>query len=106
MNLEYVVTLNDIGKNIDQILKENFNISARLRSKLLLNKSIYLNDKYADTRFFPADGDKIIVDLNYEEESCNIVPTEMKLDILFEDDWLLIINIYSFKSIIITNLPK
>lgn len=38
------------------------------------------------------NGDIIMVNLDFEEKSENIVPTQMKLDIVFEDDSLLILN--------------
>ena len=37
-------------------------------------------------------GDLLSIDLDFEEDSQNIVPTKMNLDILYEDDALLIIN--------------
>lgn len=37
-------------------------------------------------------GDIIEVDLNFEEESLNIIPFETTLDIIYEDKYLLIVN--------------
>lgn len=37
-------------------------------------------------------GDVIEVDLNFEEESPNIVDVAMKLNIIYEDDYMLVIN--------------
>ena len=36
--------------------------------------------------------DKIEVFLDFNEDNFNIVPTKMDLDILYEDEWLLILN--------------
>ena len=55
-------------------------------------QKILLNNKICDTRSIANVGDVITIDLNYEEDNSNIVPTQMNLDIVFEDDWLLIIN--------------
>ena len=37
-------------------------------------------------------GDSISVILGTDEDSSNIVPSKMKLDIVYEDDYLLILN--------------
>ena len=55
-------------------------------------QKILLNNKICDTRSIANVGDVITIDFNYEEDNSNIVPTQMNLDIVFEDDWLLIIN--------------
>ena len=45
-----------------------------------------------DTRKKVLENDIISIDFNYEEDNSNIVPTKMNLDIIYEDDWLLIVN--------------
>ena len=91
MILEYIVKDNKY-QNINQILKQEFNISARLLHKLIVEKHVLLNGCIVDTRNSIVDGDIVTVNLDFEEESENIVPTKMKLDIIFEDDGLLILN--------------
>lgn len=91
MFLEYKV-INNNYKNINQILKQEFKLSARLMHKVIINKLALLNNKQIDTRSSINIGDNVKIDLNYEEENDNIVPVKMNLDILFEDDCLLIIN--------------
>ena len=34
----------------------------------------------------------ITINFDYEEDNSNIIPTEMNLNIIFEDDWLLVVN--------------
>ena len=53
---------------------------------------IFLNSTVCDTRSNVEIGDKLIVNLNYNEDNSNIVPKEMALDIIYEDEWLLVIN--------------
>lgn len=89
--LEYTV-INHKYKNINQILKQEFKISARLLNKLINLKYVNLNGIPTDTRNEVSIGDIITVNLDFEEDSENIVPTEMKLDIVYEDDSLLVIN--------------
>ena len=91
MFLEYKV-INNNYKNINQILKQEFKLSARLMHKVIINKLALLNNKQIDTRSSINIGDNVKIDLNYEEENDNIVPVKMNLDILYEDDCLLIIN--------------
>lgn len=91
MILKYIVKNNEYT-NINQILKQEFNISARLLHKLIINKHVLLNSNIADTRISVKTGDVVTVNLDFEEESENIVPTFMELDIIFEDDAFLILN--------------
>ena len=90
MKLTYQVKNNN--KTINQILQTELKISSRLLYKLIKMQKILLNNKICDTRSIANVGDVITIDFNYEEDNSNIVPTQMNLDILFEDDWLLIIN--------------
>lgn len=49
MILEYIVKDNRY-KNINQILKQEFHISARLLHKLIVEKHVLLNNCISDTR--------------------------------------------------------
>ena len=92
MKLEYKVEKDCKYTNIKQILKEEFYISDRLIIKLKKENHIYLNNNTISlyNQFKP--GDILTIDLNFEEESENIIPTKMNLDILYEDNALLIVN--------------
>lgn len=91
MYLEYIV-INDKYYNIKEILKSHFKISDKLLTKLKKHHKIYLNNKSAYVSNKVNNGDCILVDLNFEEKSENIIPIKMNLNILFEDEGLLIIN--------------
>lgn len=90
MKLKYIINSNKFS--INQILQNELNISSRLLYKLINNKRILLNATTCDTRNFANEKDVLTVDFDYEENNSNIVPTKMDLDIVFEDDWLLVIN--------------
>ena len=77
---------------VDDVLYKEFNISTRLRNKLIKNKCIYLNNNICDTRDKIFVDDIITVDLSLEEDNSNIVPTPMNLDIIYEDEWLLVLH--------------
>ena len=91
MVLEYIVKDNKY-KNINQIMKQEFHISARLLHKLIESKHIFLNDIIIDSRNEVITGDIVTVNLDFEEESENIVSAQMNLNIVFEDDAFLILN--------------
>ena len=91
MELEYLVK-NNKYKNINEILSLEFKISTRLKNKLIKKNMLFLNNTTCDTRAPVKVGDKLIIDFNYEEDNSNIVPNGMDLDIIYEDDWLLIVN--------------
>ena len=92
MKLEYVVTNLSKYGTIKEILKEEFNISNRLLVKLKNSKQIYLNNLPVSVNHKVKIRDKILVDLDFDEECENILPTKIDLDILYEDDSLLIVN--------------
>ena len=91
MKLEYKILENKYV-TVKQVLKEHFEISDRLLLKLKKNQRIFLNNKKVFVNATVNINDIVLVDLDFKEETENIHPTEMKLDILYEDDSLLIIN--------------
>lgn len=92
MNLSYTVQSKDINKTINDILINEFGLSNRLRVKLIKNKKISCNNQLANTLNFVQVEDIICVDLSNDEDNSNIVSTNMNLDILYEDEWFLVIN--------------
>lgn len=92
MKLKYVLKQDDLHENINQVLINEFKISTRLLSKLIRLQKIYLNSKVVDSRTSVNYNDLIEIDLSYKEDNSNIVPTEMDLDIIYEDEWFLVIN--------------
>ena len=91
MILKYIVK-DKKYQNINQILKQEFHISARLQHKLIVEKHIFLNNAPVDTRSAVSQKDIITVNLDFEEESENIVPTKIELNIVYEDEAFLILN--------------
>ncbi len=92
MNLSYTVKQKDKNKTINDILIDEFKISNRLRIKLIKNKKISYNNQIANTNICVQSGSIINVDLSEDEDNSNIVSTNMNLDILYEDEWFLVIN--------------
>lgn len=78
--------------NIKEVAKEYFQMSDRLIIKLKKYKRIYLNGKsvYINNSIFK--NDIIEFDIDFDEESENIISENKPIDIIFEDEYLLILN--------------
>ena len=89
MNLEYTV---EKQMTINQIILDKFELSTRLKNKLIKNKCILLNGTFVDTRTIVNIGNIITIVLDSAEDNSNIIPNQMKLDIVYEDEHLLAVN--------------
>lgn len=98
MNLEHTVkNIPNIGYSINDVLQKDLKISNRLlqfliKNKLILYNGVICDGIICDTRDIVKIGDIIRVYMDYPEDNSNIVPTKMPLEILYEDEWMLILN--------------
>lgn len=92
MELEYIVTDNDNGNTIKDILLSCLHISHRLLITLKRENAIFLNDSPAFVYQRVSINDKIRVSFQYKEDNSNIVSKQIPLDIVYEDEWLLVVN--------------
>ena len=92
MKLIYTINENEKFDNIKEVLKTKFEISDRLLLKLKHNNNILLNNELCSIRSLVKPKDTITINLNYNEDNSNVIPKKMNLNIIFEDEWLLIIN--------------
>ncbi len=92
MILIYTINSNDNYINLKQVLKEEFFISNRLILKLKNHKQFFLNNENVYISHSVKENDVVKVDLDFKESSDNIIPSPMKLIILYEDDALLVLN--------------
>ena len=92
MDLKYVVKEHDCYTNVKEVLKAYFHISDRLLLKLKNSKNIFLNGEPTYVSKSIKTNDVIIVRIDFIEDSSNIVPVKMDLDILYEDEYYLVIN--------------
>ncbi len=91
MILEYTVKKSD--ENIKQILKNEFNMSERFILKLKRNNCIFVNDNCVSISFQLKENDALKIVENFEEDSSGIVPNKkIQLNILYEDEYLLIVD--------------
>lgn len=92
MELKYIVKENDCYFNIKDVLKSYFKISDRLLRKLKTEKKIFLNgtQAYVSEKVKPAD--IVVASIDFIEDSTNIVPKKIDLNIIYEDEYYLVIN--------------
>ena len=101
MILKYTTTPQDVGKRLNIILKDKLYISTRLLIKLKNGNCIFVNNIITTTNYFIKQNDIITVDLN-NIASNNIFKYPLydyTLDILYEDDYLLIVNKPAFMPV-------
>lgn len=97
MELKYEANKDDVDRNIKDILKRKLYMSTNLINKLKLNKLILVNNKPIFTNYTIQEHDVITINLDILNETGikfkdKFKLLEKKLDILYEDDYLLIVN--------------
>lgn len=92
MKLRYKAKKSDVNTSIHNILQNTLNISTRLLIKLIKNEKISFNGNKCDTRNQVKLGDIIEINFDIQENNSNILPLQINLDIVYEDDWFLVIN--------------
>lgn len=94
MQIKYIIKEDDKSKynTINSILINELDFSNRLLSKLIKQKLVLVNNKIFDTRNSFNTGDIITINFDFEEDNSNIVPIKMDLDIVYEDEWFLVLN--------------
>lgn len=91
MKLKYIVKKSD--ESIKQILKNEFNMSDRFILKLKNQKCIFLNNTSVSVNTSISENDILEIIENFEEDSSNILPnSNISFKILFEDNFLLIVD--------------
>ncbi len=91
MILNYTVSDAEDGQKIALILHNQLNISSRLLKKLKMNEKILVNDKPVYSNYIVKTGELITVLIDFEEIDY-IEPEKMNLDIIYEDEYLLVVN--------------
>ncbi|MHA7964407.1 RluA family pseudouridine synthase [Paenibacillus sp. CAU 1782] len=90
--LTVTVSEQDAGKEVRTVLERRLGVSRKLLSQVKLTEhGLTLNEQRVYTTAKVSEGDIIRVRME-REQSDDILPQEMALDILFEDEDLLILN--------------
>lgn len=91
--LEYTVTEKYAGKTVEYVLKKEFNVSSSLLTYLKLNARLFINGEVCRSVDVASSGDILTADVSENNSGFgNILPWEKELDIIYEDDFLLIVN--------------
>lgn len=89
----YKVTSENKYFNIKELLKSYYNMSDKLIAKLKRYKRIYKNDELVYVTSVLNENDIVKIDIDFDEEyDNNIKPISHRLNILYEDEYLLVIN--------------
>ena len=89
--LEKKVSKEYEGATIREFLKEDLGLSSRLIRRSAIEKRILVNKKEVRMRYIVHSGDLVQINLQ-SDESQNITPEKMDLDIVYEDEDILVIN--------------
>ena len=81
----------EAGTDVGTLLKKHLKLSSRLITKLKNSGGIILNEEIVTVRKIVSEGDILTVKMP-EGRSENVVPVELPLDILYEDEDILIVN--------------
>ena len=79
------------GERLDTYLtKINEDLSRSKISKLIKNKNILVNGNIVKSGYTIKEGD--IIEIDYVEETMDVIPEKMDLDIVYEDDDVIVVN--------------
>ncbi|MBQ8299182.1 MAG: RluA family pseudouridine synthase [Clostridia bacterium] len=91
MLLTHTVEMHEANQKISQLLKNKFNISSRLLTKLKMNQKIIVNGQAVFSSYILHEKDQICVKIDFQEEDF-IAAENIKLNILYEDEYLLAVS--------------
>ena len=92
MHISYIVKEMDNFENVKDVLKGYFQISDRLLIKLKHNNKIFLNNNLCSVKEPIKVDDTVSFLLDFEEDSSNIIPKKMNLNIIYEDEYYLVVD--------------
>ena len=87
---KHIVTMEDEGKEVRDIMRMYFDFSSRLRNKVKREKLVFLNGEQTQGWFSVKAGDVVSVDL--PDEKSNFPAEDIPLYPVYEDEDLLLLN--------------
>lgn len=91
IKLEYKVTAQEANKPVKNILKDKLNISSRLLIRLKNAQNIFVNNEPKFVNHIVEENDIVTALIDFEEIDY-IEPEEINLDIIYEDEYILVVN--------------
>lgn len=90
---EFKIEKNLEGLRLDKALTLLDSLNSRVYyANLIKNSSILVNNQYVSPSYKVKEGDTILVNYVQKESNTDLLPYEFNLDIVYEDDYLLVIN--------------
>src|SRR4051794_30417261 len=91
-NLQWEISFDDAGKIVREFLKEQ-NISRTALTDIKFNGgSISVNGQEVNVRYCLQPNDHLTVKFPVEEPSTGLIGEDIPLEIVYEDDYILVIN--------------
>lgn len=92
MELKCTVSDKFEGKTVKHVLKNELKLSERLVKRLKYGGKIFLNSVSVHVNVTVQPGDELDVLIDFEEESEEIIPENISIDIIYEDEYLIALN--------------
>lgn len=77
---------------IRDYLKYVEGLSSRFIKQAAIDRRVLVNGKSVKLNYYLKNGDEILIKIKREDETQNIDPIEMDLDIVYEDEFILVVN--------------
>ena len=91
--LELVVDREQAGRTVKSLLKRELGLSTALTNRLKRTETGFtVNGVRVFTNAVLREGDRLAVDLDAAERTSGLTPAPMKLDVVYEDEYLLVVN--------------
>lgn len=91
IELKYIVKKDEGNMRVGNILLNRLKVSHRLLNKLKMNEKVLVNNKPVFSNYIVQENDIITAKIDFEEQDF-IVPEQINLNILYEDDYLIAVN--------------
>ncbi len=92
LNIKYIVDEQYSGKTVKFILKNIIELSERFIKKLKNSGGILCNSAPAYVNAVVKKGDAIEILMDFTEESKEIIPENIDINIIFEDEWMIVLD--------------
>ncbi len=92
MELSHKVSNEDASKTVKFILKQRLGLSERLVKRLKYSSQLFCNGIPVYVNKCVEDGDIVMARVEFDDTNEDIVPEDVPIDILYEDESLLVIN--------------
>ena len=92
LEFKYIANEKDENRTVKSILKNEFGISERMIKKLKRDSKVYVNSNPVYIIYRIKAGDVVYASMDFEEECDDIIPENIGIDIIYEDEYMIILN--------------